>query len=384
MNYLVFIPASGPVVDRAAITSLAPAPDADLHTALPVIDAVIQNRATSVDVGTIVLELNGQVVSATVTPTATGATVHYPIAPLPVSGAVNNAKISFKDSEGVDIAAEWQFTVTYVSLDPANRQPGPGKDRGFHVRVVQADPANGPYESSLARAELQLAPNSTIPSILDKSVTEQLVEMSQDGGAAGFFQQEYVVPGLDETGLTDDFAVEANAWLELAAGSYRFTVISDDGFKVSSGASLSAKTPVLGARDGGTANEVQGTFEFYAPVGGFYPFRMIWYERGGGAHAEWTSVNLATGVRTLINDASASGAIKAYLDIVPAPAIKVQSSPLVTGGYADDATAVIDTGAKRITIPLSGAIRFYRLVGASALSITSTQVQGANIILQYQ
>lgn len=384
LNYLVFVPTGGPSEDRASITSLSPAPGSELNTALPVIDAVIQNRTTSVNVGTVILEVNGQVVSATVTPTPTGATVHYPIAPPPPSGVVNSVKIAFKDSEGVDIAAEWQFTVNYVSLDPANRQPGPGKDRGFYVRVVQADPAYGPYDNSLERAELQLAPNSTIPAILDKSVTEQLIEMSQDGGPAGFFQKEYVVPGLDETGLTDDFAVEANAWLELVAGAYRFTVISDDGFKVSSGASLSAKTPVLGARNGGTANEVTGTFEFYVPVSGLYPFRLVWYERGGNAHVEWSAVNMASGVRSLINDAEVQGAIKAYLDVVPAPAVKVQSSTTVAGGYADDAAAVIDTNAKRITLPLSGGTRFYRLVGASALTITSVQVQGANLIMTNQ
>ena len=93
---------------------------------------------------------------------------------------------------------------------------------------------------------------------------------------------------------------------------------------------------------------------------------------------------MASGVRSLINDAEVQGAIKAYLDVVPAPAVKVQSSTTVAGGYADDAAAVIDTNAKRITLPLSGGTRFYRLVGASALTITSVQVQGANLIMTYQ
>jgi hypothetical protein len=346
---------------------------------------VIQNRTTSVNVSTVKLELNGQVVNATVTPTAAGATVHYPIAPLPTSGALNRALITFKDSEGVDISAPWQFTITYLSLNSAHRQPGPGKNRGFNVRVVQADPANGQLENSLERAEQQLAPNSTIPAVINTNVIQQLVDMSQDGSAAGFFAQEYIVPGLEE-GLygTEDFSVEAIAWLELSAGSYRLTVISNDGFKVSSGASLSDKSPILGFHNGGPADEQTGTFDFVVPVTGFYPFRMIWYERGGGAHAEWTAVNLQTGARTLINDAAASGAPKAYLDLVPAPTVRVQSSATVTGGFADDPTAVIDTNAKRISVPMSGAIRFYRLVSASALTITKTALQESNIVMTYQ
>ncbi|HNU52625.1 MAG TPA: hypothetical protein PKJ98_17165 [Verrucomicrobiota bacterium] len=385
LNYLAFIPATGPVVDRAAVTSLAPVPDSTTATVQPVIDAVIENRTTTVNVGTVQLEVNGQVVGATVTPTATGATVHYAVTPLPASGAVNSATITFKDSAGVDVTASWQFTITYLTLDPANRQPGPGTARGFNVRMVQSDPANGALESSLERAELQLANSPTIPSVVDTNVIKQIVDMSQDGGAAGFFAKEYIVPGLEE-GLygTDDFTVEATAWLELAAGSYRFTIISDDGFKVSSGAKLSDKSPLLGFRNGGTANEVLGTFEFVVPSSGFYPFRLVWYERGGGANAEWTSVNLNTGVRTLVNDAAEPTAIKAYLDLVPPPPVKVQSSATINAGFADDATAVIDTGAKRISIPASGGIRFYRLVGASALRVTSTQLDGANVIMTYE
>ena len=383
LNYLIFVPTTGPGTDRAAVASLSPSPGETLNTVVPVINAVIQNRATTVKVDTIKLELNGQVVNATVTPTATGATVQYAISPVPPSGAVNNAKITFKDSDNVEIVSPWQFTITYLSLDPANRQLGPGKDRGFNLRVTIADPAYGPYENSLERAELQLAQPSTIPSLFDTNLVVQLMEMSQDGSPRGLFPKDSIVPGLEDNYYgTDDFAVEATAWLELAPGPYRFTVISDDGFKVSSGSKLTDKTPVLGFRNGGTANEVTGTFDFLVTAGGFYPFRLVWYERGGDAYIEWSAVNLATGVRTLINDTDSP--IKAYLDIVPAPAIRVQSSANVATGYADDPTAVIDTSAKKITIPISGTMKFFRLVGGTALNIKSTQVQGANLVLTYQ
>lgn len=383
LNYLVFLPVQGPAVQRAAVTSVSPANDATVETVTPAIAATIQNRDTSVKTATVVLKIDGATVPATVTATADGATLAYTLTPLPASNTTLTAQITFQDSENVEVTTEWHFTVIYKSLGAVNRQPGPGTERGFQMRVVQASPDGGLLESSLDRAESQLAPNSPIPAVLDTNLVVQMVEMSQDGGTAGFFQREYVVPGLEETGLgTDNFTVEAKGWLELAAGTYRFTVISDDGFKVSSGASLTDKTPVVGFRNGSTADEITGTFEFVVPVTGFYPFRMIWYERGGGAHAEWSAVNLTTGERLLINDPDAAGAIKAYVGVVP-PAVKVQSSATVASGYADDATAVIDTGAKRITVPQSGAARFYRLTGATALRFVTTQVQGANIVMTY-
>jgi hypothetical protein len=90
-----------------------------------------------------------------------------------------------------------------------------------------------------------------------------------------------------------------------------------------------------------------------------------------------------TGVRTLINDAAASGAVKAYLDAI-APTVKLQSSATVNGGFADDASATVDTVNKKASIPMNGPARFYRLVGASALTITSVTIQGSNFLLTYQ
>lgn len=388
LNYLVFIPTAATGPQRATITSLSPAPDSIVETVQPVIQIEIQNRDTSVKTDTIALTVNGLAVVPVITPLASGASVRYAMDPLPASDVVNQARVSFQDSENATVSSDWSFTVSYKSLNAANRQPGPGKDRGFAVRMVQAPAGTPDLANSLARAEEQLAPNSSIPVYVDTNTVMQLVNMSQDEGAAGFFSApdypESLVPGLDEFNGTDDFAVEALAWLELAAGPYRFTVISDDGFKVSSGQALGDKEPVLGFRNGGPADATTGTFDFVVPVAGFYPFRMMWYERGGGAHGEWSAVNLATGERKLINDSTTAAAVKAYLDIVPAPAVKVQSSPVVNSGYADDATATVDTAAKRALVPVSGAIRFYRLVGASALKITSAQVQGANLVMTYE
>jgi hypothetical protein len=385
LNYLLFLPVQGPSILRAAVASVSPGNNDTVETVFPTVSAVIQNRDTTVKTGTVALKVNGATVTPTVTPTADGATVAYTLSPLPPPNSIVTCRLTFLDSENVEVASDWQFTLTYNGLDAANRQPGPGKDRGFWVRVVQApETVDPPLVNSLDRAESQLAANSPIPVLIDTNNVEQVINMAQDTRPSGFFAEpdhpESLVLGLDETGFTDFFSVEIRAWLDLPAGPVRFGVVTDDGYKVSSGAKLTDKEPILGYQNG-TANE---TFDFVVPTAGLYPFRMIWYEGGGNAYAELFSVNLTTGVRTLINDPATPGAIKAYRDVVPAPVVKLQSAAAVNGPYADDATATVDTANKRVTVPANGNARFYRLSGASALTIKSTQLQGASIVLTYQ
>ena len=384
MNYLVFIPAAATGPQRALIASIYPQADSTLESVAPYIQVGIQNRDTSVKTETITLQVNGAPVIPVITPQTSGAQVRYTLNPLPPPNSTVHAAIAFKDSDNVTISSEWSFILSYRTLGADNWQPGPGQDRGISVRMVQA-PAGSDLANSLTRAEEQLALNSSIPVYVDTNVVEQVINMAENDFGSGHFAApdftDSIVPGLDEFNGTDDFTVEAKCWLDLAAGAYRFGVMSDDGYKVSSGATLSDKEPVLGGYSGGPAD---ATFDFVAPVAGLYPFRMIWYERGGGSHGEWFSVNLETGERTLINDPAKPSAIKAYLVVIPTPKLKLQSSANVASGYADDPTAVIDSGAKRITVPVNGALRFYRLAGSTALRIKTVKIQGSDVVMTYE
>ncbi len=380
LNYLAFLPVADAGVQRATVSSTSPANGETVQTVSPQVTAEIRNRDTSVKVDTVKLAFNGQTVAAQVAATADGATLSYAIAPLPAPGATNTAKITFKDSADVEVSTEWSFVVSYMQLDAANRASGTGKDRGFTVRMVQAPEGSG-LANDLQRAEDQLALSPSIPApIIDTNTVEQVVNMAQDASGGGNFPNKYYVPGLDESSsATDDFSVEAQAYLDLAPGAYRFGVVTDDGYKISAGTSLSSQTPVLGYRNG-TANE---TFDFVVPAAGLYPFRMIWYERSGNAYAEWFSVNLSSGEKTLINDPAASNAIKAYRTL-QAPSLVVRSSASVTGPFVDDATAQIDTNAKRVTVPVNGPVRFYQLFGAGTLTIKTISVSGGNVVLTYE
>jgi hypothetical protein len=302
--------------------------------------------------------------------------------PLPTNGALNSASFSFNDNQGTNQTTAWTFTVTYAAIDPANALPTPGPTRGMQVRIVQA-PQGSALENSLDRAEQQLAPNSTIPMAMSTNLVMDFISMTKNGAPFGAFTEWTDIPGVDGSIGYDDFAVEAQTWLQLSAGIYRFGVLTDDGYKISAGPSPASQTPILAFHNGGPANE---TNDFVVPNSGVYPFRFIWYQRGGDAYAQWFSVDVATGVPTLINEPNSPNAVKAYLTALsPTPtAIRAQSSITVNGSYTDDSSAIIDAANKRVTIPINGPVRFYRLAGDTAVKITTATIQGANIVLTYQ
>lgn len=76
-----------------------------------------------------------------------------------------------------------------------------------------------------------------------------------------------------------------------------------------------------------------------------------------------------------------------YLLFLPQPdlaALQVRSAVSVTGPYTADPTATIDAAAGRITIPRITAIKYYILYGGISYRITSTQVSGNTVTLQFQ
>jgi hypothetical protein len=302
------------------------------------------------------------------------------ISPLPPSGSTQNANVTFRDSQNQEVTATWSFIITYRALDAANRQAGPGSSPGFQLRVVQA-PAGSSLENSLGRAEEQLRPNSSIPAAIDVNETASIINFSKnEGGADGFFPNDMMVPGLGFDNGLDDFVVEAKCYLELSAGIYRFGVVTDDGYKINAGATPSDFSGAsLAFHNGGPANE---TFDFVVPVTGLYPFRFLWYERGGSAHAEWFAVDMATGDRKLINDPDAAGSIKAWQSLGPALAAET-SIDLRT--WSPAANPVFE--ANRVLIPLSGRERFHRLrnpAGGAAPVITTLAISGGNFIIGFQ
>jgi hypothetical protein len=138
-------------------------------------------------------------------------------------------------------------------------------------------------------------------------------------------QPEAVMPGLPGTGTSqsgiDNYAMEAITYLDLKRGVYIFGINSDDGFLVTSapnakdtlgtlvgffnggrGNSGDLVNPTLpvaptpGSNTGGT------TFSVIVQEDGIYPFRILFWQGGGGVNAEFYVLNKLNGHLVLIND----------------------------------------------------------------------------------
>ena len=385
-NYLAFVKVSSTGPQAAAVSSLSPAPNETVESVTPRIRVEIQNRDTSVVPASITLTIDGQLVTgAVVTPTATGAELvyDYVFPNLPPSGTPLNAAVAFRDNQNTALGANWQFTFTYRSLNPAFRSLAGGRGRGFQVRVVQA-PSGSSLENSLARAEDQLRANSPYVATVDFSSPADIVinYNKTAGGGSGFFPDDQAVPGLTDDNGYDDFAYEARCWLELKKGIHRFGAVTDDGYKITAGATPADLSPtaVLAAHNGGPADE---TVNFIVPEDGLYPFRYLWYERGGAAHAEWFSMNRTTEERVLINDPAHAEGVRAWQGLA---IVAVETSQNLTTWSAAE-NVIYDDIAKTVLIPRAGAATFYRLrnttSGAAAPIIQVVSLQGANIFIDY-
>ncbi len=375
LNYLVLVPVADAGVQRATVAALSPAGGSTTTTVDPKIEVGIENRDTTVVTSSIKLLINDAEVVPTVAATATGATVTFSFASPPPKDVAQNARLIFADNEGVKQTNDWSFTITYPQLDPATRLAGPGPERGLKVRVTQSTEAG---ENSLDRAEAQLAANSAFAKNYDTTVTADVVNFSQNainGGTDGYFDGDAIIPGQTEEFGTDNFAMEATAFLDLPSGAVRFGIQCDDGYKLASSAAPNSSTIPMAFHNGGPADE---TFDVVVPQAGVYAFRLVWYERGGGAHVEWFTVNRTTGEKTLVN---ATGGVRAYTSATAAPAVQLLSSATVDGTYAAVPSAAVDSGTKTITTPVSADTAFYRVSGGTP---TSIQVSNNNVVIRYQ
>ena len=92
-----------------------------------------------------------------------------------------------------------------------------------------------------------------------------------------------------------DTLTEANqkyiALLDLAKGSYQLGVNSDDGFQATIGSNFGdLGSQVLGEFNGGRGAS-DTLFDIVVTEAGLYPFRVLWFEGGGGANVEIFSRN---------------------------------------------------------------------------------------------
>jgi len=390
-NFEASAPAAGSL--GPAITELTPRPYAALGVSLPLVKVGIVDLDQTVDPDSIRLWLDGDEIPAaslTIEPSVqapdnaflfSGATATYQVTTPLAAGVTHTNRVVFRDQNQQFTTNEWTYLGPTLLPATYALPVASGQERGFDVRVVQSLEGQ-PLANSLERAEQQLAVPPLIPIQIETNVTVEVINYSQVPASDGYFPDFDAFPGIDPLGNTDDFAMETRFHLELQPGYYTFGVRSDDGFQLSTGPSMAeVKAVVLGEQLSGTFD---GTFEFAVEAEGLYPFRFVYFERGGGAHVELFQVNRDDpNDRILINDSLNANAIKAWRTVSLPELVLESATSLEGGGFAPDATAVIDTGNRTITIPKAGDMRFYRVQSATAVTIQTIAISGDNVILTY-
>ncbi len=389
-NYFVFAPAASPGSLPPFVAAVTPVAGSALSVGASNPGATIVNRDTSVDASSVIVKVNGAVVAATTTPSASGATVTW--APAGTTPTITNTLI-FKDNLGSSQTNTWTYTYAVV-LQAANSLPlGSLSVPGFDARMVQSSAANisgnGGLPNSVASAQAVLAIPPTYAVDLTSTDIVQFVawdlNATADGAVTNF-------PGLCiPPANVNSFAVETFAYLQLTAGPHRFYVDSDDAVGIYSGTNLTDTSTALVEND----SVIHTAFDFVVEADGLYPFHIIYEEGGGAAYLVLHSVNPSDNSQTLVN---AAGGVNAFYPLV------CKSSTSVEGPYTADAAAnagnvltkasVLCDGSGTaldlavtggtLTAPISGPAKFYLLDGPRPTKITSITKSGSDVVITYQ
>ncbi len=86
---------------------------------------------------------------------------------------------------------------------------------------------------------------------------------------------------------------------------------------------------------------------------------------------------------SLPNNATQNGISLNYLVLVPSVP-QVYSSATLAGPFLPETEVLVDTAQQKLTIPRSGATRFYRIAWSRSVRISSPVITGANVVLGYQ
>ncbi|MDB6017176.1 MAG: hypothetical protein JWR19_1665 [Pedosphaera sp.] len=340
-NYLLFVPNTNNATLTPYISAGFPFPGA---TAGPetIISFTIANRQTAVNPATIQLLLNSNSVTSgiTLSNTAAGTVVSYIPPAFLASNSTNTLTAIFTDNGGtpVTVTNNWQFTVSnpqIISLPGTNAQPvAAGTTPGFAIHIVKAVDTAPDYDfpTTLARAEAQLT-----GSIIDTNTTQPYPNLAVDGGGTNFFADTGTInfditgapsgsytfptkaafPYVPAGGTNNFIAMAAEAYLQLAPGSYNFLVRSDDGFQLSSGITTKDTNIIVGAFDGGRGNDNPTTMYVNVLTNGLYPIRLLYLQAKFGGSVEFYSLNRAQGNKPiLINDPSDPNSIKAFQGVI--------------------------------------------------------------------
>ncbi len=203
-----------------------------------------------------------------------------------------NAEGSFRGPDYARIAA--LQAVAYDKIDTASS--------GVRIATYQTELVR---PDTVLEAERQLRGEygtntaDTTGAAADGTRVVPIVNFEENAATEGYFNAgtflyenpaDRLIPGIPgnrSTGNRDNYVVEATAYVSLPSGTTRMAVRSDDGFKLTCG--LDARSPFaqeIARFDGGRAAS-DSEFDIHVDAAGYYPFRLLWFEGGGGSSCEW-------------------------------------------------------------------------------------------------
>ncbi len=315
----------------------------------------VTDGASPLKAGSAVLTLNGtpQTITESKDGKVTTLVRSSSMANLLPSGAVT-AVLTYEHTPAggatETITNTWTFSVPpYTRPIPvANKVSSSDlSGTGFHVRAHQIDRSRdanqgngGRYTgqsggaANMPRPEIQFANgyinrtnNTPYPNLAvagpeadgGYELGDVLNWNSGAGGAAanaGIFNADIAVPGVPGGGSSGSTAIgldntvhEITTYLDLKAGAHILGVNVDDGWFC-----LSAPNPkdtlgtplgwrnAPGGQNGNPLNNPNGAFTVLVLEEGIYPFRILFWQGGGGINLEFLSIDRNFGTQILVND----------------------------------------------------------------------------------
>jgi len=319
-----------------------------------------------VEVDSVKVTFDGEVVETSPTKADGVTSLSYESPAILAANSDHTLKVNYVDTNGTAQLLNLDFTVKdYTLIDAASMADASLKgESGFLVYATQISSGQGVgtlHGNSWALAEKQINgeyidPDTEEPYLNEADIDSfegwsyypeivQVVNQNQDAPAAvgnfnannGYEDEPLTgIPGWGDS--TDGIASEYLALLDLERGAYKLGVNSDDGFSATIGANFGdLLAQQLGLFNGGRGAS-DTTFEIFVDTPGLYPFRVSWWEGGGGANIEIFSI--VAGEKTLINDPDVEGSIKAYT---------------IKGAVVDESTAVRATTGRAKVLSVSPA-----------------------------
>jgi hypothetical protein len=341
----------------------------------------LTDEATTVTDSSILLSLNGSAVAPTVGKDTNGVTtVNYTLPSALAAGSSNSLTLVYTDSAGVTTTNHQTYIAPNYTAVPASIVvTGVNtNDIGFKVKPVQNV---GGGSTTIAWAESQIAgldgtnyidvnqniDGFTIDTNGYYTVTDPINwDRVSQSGTDGNFNNNNGYPEFEFPGMPGNNGVSGNDLYENlseevltymyfpAAGVYEMGVNSDDGFKVTTGVNPKDQLSSIdvGQQDGGRGS-ADTDFNILIQAPGYYPFRLLYYNGGGGANCEWFTFQ--NGVRYLINDPDPSNTtgIHAYYagPSLPPYVASVKDSPTnVVFDLAQSGSATIDSNSVQVSV----------------------------------